>query len=90
MSGRKWLVANLTIEQSIYNFWPRTHSHRLVERLAVRAFKLIVEHSTSSGCASYVHAEALQDAFDFRSTARWHGGQGKRPQPVWGLPGQGL
>jgi hypothetical protein len=52
MRGRKWLVANLTIEQSIYNFWPRTHSHRLVERLAVGAFKLIVEHSTSSGRAS--------------------------------------
>ena len=76
MRGRKWLVANLTIDQSIYNFWHRTHSHRLVERLAVRTFKLIVEHANvlrrSSGCASaarYVHAEALQDAFDFGSTA---------------------
>jgi hypothetical protein len=49
MSGRKWLVANLTIDQSIYNFWPRTHLHHLVERLAVGAFKLIVEYSTSSG-----------------------------------------
>jgi hypothetical protein len=39
MRGRKWLVANLTIEQSIYNFWTRTHLHRLVERLAVGAFK---------------------------------------------------
>jgi hypothetical protein len=48
MRRRKWLVANLTTDQSIYNFWARTHSHRLVERLAVRAFKLIVEHSTSS------------------------------------------
>jgi hypothetical protein len=33
---------------------PRTHSHHLVERLAVRAFKLIVEHSTVRvGCAGY-------------------------------------
>jgi hypothetical protein len=88
MRGRKWLVANLTIDQSIYNFWPRTHSHHLVERLAVRAFKLSVEHSTSSGCAGaarYVHAEALQDAFDFGSTAGWHGGHRKEaPSTTYG------
>jgi hypothetical protein len=71
MCGRKWLVANLTIDQSIYNFWPRIHSYHLVESLALRAFKLIAEHSSSSDSAAarYVHVEELQDAFDFRNTA---------------------
>jgi hypothetical protein len=45
--GHKWLIANGTINRLIYNFWFCTHSYHLVERLALRAFKFIVEHLTS-------------------------------------------
>jgi hypothetical protein len=55
MRGGKWLFANLTVDQLIYDLWTRTDAHQLVVRMTLRALKLlIINHSTSPGWFSHM------------------------------------